>query len=232
MWNWKPAKAMLDRLWNRGQLVIAGRQGFQRLYDLPERVIPQERAGCARSRRARAARGARAQGGRTRAGPSPSPGSSSTGVSAEERNASAPSSMRSSATALLERVQVDDGGPPALVAPADPTSTPAAPSTAAFLSPFDNLLWDRPFARRMLGFDHLIEVYKPEHAAPVRLLRAPVALARPHRRPCRPEVRPQRRDALVSGVPLESAQASRAGRRDRPGAREAPPIVGAERVER
>ena len=29
------------------------------------------------------------------------------------------------------------------------------------LSPFDNLLWDRPFARRILGFDHLIEVYKP-----------------------------------------------------------------------
>jgi uncharacterized protein YcaQ len=30
------------------------------------------------------------------------------------------------------------------------------------LSPFDNLLWDRPFARRVLAFDHLIEVYKPE----------------------------------------------------------------------
>ena len=31
------------------------------------------------------------------------------------------------------------------------------------LSPFDNLLWDRPFARRIFGFDHLIEVYKKEH---------------------------------------------------------------------
>ena len=29
------------------------------------------------------------------------------------------------------------------------------------LSPFENLLWDRPFARRVFGFDHLIEVYKP-----------------------------------------------------------------------
>ena len=29
------------------------------------------------------------------------------------------------------------------------------------MTPFDNLLWDRPFARRILGFDHLIEVYKP-----------------------------------------------------------------------
>nr|MBA2460452.1 winged helix DNA-binding domain-containing protein [Actinomycetota bacterium] len=35
------------------------------------------------------------------------------------------------------------------------------PSAAVLLSPFDNLLWDRPFARRIFGFDHLIEVYKP-----------------------------------------------------------------------
>ena len=28
MWNWKPAKAMLDRLWNHGDLVIAGPAGI------------------------------------------------------------------------------------------------------------------------------------------------------------------------------------------------------------
>ncbi|MFN0153461.1 MAG: DNA glycosylase AlkZ-like family protein, partial [Gaiella sp.] len=37
------------------------------------------------------------------------------------------------------------------------------PTAAVLLSPFDNLLWDRPFARRVLGFDHLIEVYKKPH---------------------------------------------------------------------
>ena len=42
MWNWKPAKMMLEALWSSGQLAIAGRQGFQRLYDLSERVIPAE----------------------------------------------------------------------------------------------------------------------------------------------------------------------------------------------
>src|SRR5438270_1163251 len=40
MWNLKPAKLVLEALWNRGQLVIAGRQSLQRLYDLPERVLP------------------------------------------------------------------------------------------------------------------------------------------------------------------------------------------------
>ena len=43
MWNWKPAKMMLEALWNSGEVVIAGRvSGFQRLYDLAERVIPRE----------------------------------------------------------------------------------------------------------------------------------------------------------------------------------------------
>jgi uncharacterized protein YcaQ len=37
------------------------------------------------------------------------------------------------------------------------------PTAAVLLSPFDNLLWDRPFAERVIGFSHLIEVYKREH---------------------------------------------------------------------
>jgi uncharacterized protein YcaQ len=41
MWNWKPAKMVLEALWDRGQLVIAGRRSFQRLYDLADRVIPK-----------------------------------------------------------------------------------------------------------------------------------------------------------------------------------------------
>jgi uncharacterized protein YcaQ len=31
---------------------------------------------------------------------------------------------------------------------------------AAALSAFDNLLWDRPFVRRVFGFDHVMEIYK------------------------------------------------------------------------
>jgi uncharacterized protein YcaQ len=39
MWNWKPAKVVLEALHSAGRLAIAGRDGFQRLYDLPERVL-------------------------------------------------------------------------------------------------------------------------------------------------------------------------------------------------
>ena len=63
-----------------------------------------------------------------------------------------------------------------------------APRTAVLLSPFDNLLWDRPFARRILGFDHLIEVYKPAPQRHYGYYVLPVPARRPDRRPSRPEV--------------------------------------------
>ncbi len=50
-----------------------------------------------------------------------------------------------------------------MLVPAGADLEPPAPSGAVLLSPFDNLLWDRPFARRVLAFDHLIEVYKKAH---------------------------------------------------------------------
>ena len=39
-WGWKPQKAALDFLWRSGELAIAGRINFSKLYDLPERVLP------------------------------------------------------------------------------------------------------------------------------------------------------------------------------------------------
>jgi uncharacterized protein YcaQ len=65
------------------------------------------------------------------------------------------------ADGLVRRVQVDDGGPPVVI-PAGAELDGAVPG-AVLLCPFDNLMWDRPFLRRVFGFDHLIEVYKREH---------------------------------------------------------------------
>jgi uncharacterized protein len=39
-WDWKPAKYALEHLYAWGDLMIAGRRNFQRLYDLTERVLP------------------------------------------------------------------------------------------------------------------------------------------------------------------------------------------------
>jgi len=41
-WDWHPSKAALEYLWRTGALQIARREGFQKVYDLTERVIPAE----------------------------------------------------------------------------------------------------------------------------------------------------------------------------------------------
>src|SRR5690606_28460614 len=39
-WNWKDEKAALEGLWTKGDLMVAKRHNFQRVYDLRERVLP------------------------------------------------------------------------------------------------------------------------------------------------------------------------------------------------
>jgi uncharacterized protein len=39
-WDWKPEKRHLEVLFATGQLMVAGRQNFHRVYDLTERVLP------------------------------------------------------------------------------------------------------------------------------------------------------------------------------------------------
>ncbi len=39
-WDWKPAKQALEQLFMQGELMVTAREGFQKVYDLPERVLP------------------------------------------------------------------------------------------------------------------------------------------------------------------------------------------------
>jgi uncharacterized protein YcaQ len=43
-WGWKPQKAALEFLWHAGDLAVARRVNFHKIYDLPERVFPQAHA--------------------------------------------------------------------------------------------------------------------------------------------------------------------------------------------
>jgi uncharacterized protein YcaQ len=160
MWNWKPAKMVLEALWNAGEIVIAGRvSGFQRSYDLAERVIPPEVLNApvpddSTRLRELAVRAVRARGALTEAG-----------IVEHWRLRGGAARIRPHSDALvadgvLERLRVEDGQADVLVVAGADVDGPR-PTAATLLSPFDNLLWDRPFARRVLGFDHLIEVYKP-----------------------------------------------------------------------
>ncbi len=39
-WDWKPAKKALEQLYMEGDLMVSDREGFQKTYDLTERVLP------------------------------------------------------------------------------------------------------------------------------------------------------------------------------------------------
>jgi uncharacterized protein YcaQ len=39
-WDWKPAKKALEQLYMQGDLMVSDREGFQKTYDLSERVLP------------------------------------------------------------------------------------------------------------------------------------------------------------------------------------------------
>ena len=159
MWNWKPAKVVLEALHSAGRLVIAGRDGFQRLYDLPERVLPPEALnGTTPSNdefvRWATLRGVRARGALTEAA-----------VAEMWRLRGGAATVKPHADALIEegqieRLDVADGKAPILV-PAEEPAGRVPP--AVLLSPFDNLLWDRTYLERIFGFRHVIEVYKREH---------------------------------------------------------------------
>ena len=41
-WGWKPAKVALEMLFWQGELMITERRNFQRIYDLTERVLPED----------------------------------------------------------------------------------------------------------------------------------------------------------------------------------------------
>ena len=40
-WEWKPAKRVLEHLFLSGELMVTRREGFQKVFDLPENVIPE-----------------------------------------------------------------------------------------------------------------------------------------------------------------------------------------------
>ena len=187
MWNWKPAKAMLERLWNHGDLVIAGRQGFQRVYDLTERVIPRAQLEAPVPSERRGVADARRAGGARRAARSPSRASKEhwrlRGGVARIR----PAVDELVAEGRLRRLRVDDGGADVLVA-ADAELDRPPPRAAVLLSPVRQPALG-PAVRapdpRLRPPDRGLQAGA---AAAVRLLRAPVPARRPDRRPRRPEV--------------------------------------------
>jgi uncharacterized protein len=160
MWNWKPAKMVLEALWDHGRLAIAERRNFQRAYDLVERVIPRTWLdapvpGEDATLRTLSLLAVGARGALTEAA-----------IREHWRLKGGKARLHHHLLALvaegrLREIAVDDGGAPFYVLAETELDGPGTPPT--LVCPFDNLVWDRPLLERLFGFRHVIEVYKREH---------------------------------------------------------------------
>ncbi|HEV2915687.1 MAG TPA: crosslink repair DNA glycosylase YcaQ family protein [Pyrinomonadaceae bacterium] len=164
-WEWKPEKRALEMLFTAGELMIARRDNFQRLYDLRERVLPSwddsrlpsieeaNRRLALKAVRALGVARARWVGDYFRT----------------ERRETAALVRTLGQEGRLRRVRVEgwDDGDDAFVHPDNMGLVEAAssgkqrPELTTLLSPFDPLVWDRARAREVFGFDYKLECYTP-----------------------------------------------------------------------
>ncbi len=160
-WEWKPEKRTLEVLFTAGQLMIARRHNFQRIYDLAERVHPSWHDGqmpaLEEVRRSFVLQAVRALGlaraawipdyHRTRR-PHPDPA-----ALAEQ--------------GLLLRARVEGWHDPVYIHPEhamlarQAEQGRLAPRLTTLLSPFDPIVWDRRRALELFGFDYRLECYTP-----------------------------------------------------------------------
>ena len=156
-WGWSDTKAMLEWLFWAGHLTTATRRSsFERVYDLPERVIPPAilalpTPDAATARRALVERSARAMG-------------VATAVDLRDYFRLTPETTRAAITTLVEEsvltpVTVEGWDKPAWLH--RDARLPRRVKGAALLAPFDPLIWERARAERIFGFRYRIEIYVP-----------------------------------------------------------------------
>ncbi len=165
-WDWHPSKTALEYLWRAGALCVVGRDGFQKRYDLTERVI--DAALCDPSQAPDAAQSIDwcCNGALDRLGFA-TPGELAAfwaHISPAEAKAWV---QREQAVGRVEQVQIAgaDGtvhrsfARPGLAS--DPAIDMAPTARLRVLSPFDPALRDRKRAERLFGFRYRIEMFVP-----------------------------------------------------------------------
>ena len=154
-WDWSGQKIAIEFLLDTGEVVCTRRTGWRRVYDLAERALPTDVLAadtlddleCFRRLVARAG--------------------AAMGVATVADLADYPRIPRKQVEAVLPEtglvpVTVQGWGSPAW---ADPAALAAlgmrGRHRTTLLSPFDSLVWDRPRTKRVFGFTHALEAYKP-----------------------------------------------------------------------
>jgi hypothetical protein len=158
MWNWSEEKTALEYLFFAGRVCAARRVNFERLYDLPERVLPRP----------------------VLEAPTPSQeeaqrqliliAAKRLGVATEADLGDYFRLPRTESKARVAEL-AEDGGlvparvegwrQPAYLSTERPGGLRRAASSRALLTPFDSLVWARERTERLFGFRYRIEIYVP-----------------------------------------------------------------------
>jgi uncharacterized protein YcaQ len=157
-WNWSETKRALEYLFLAGELAVAGRTTqFERLYDLPERVVPRRQLDAPTPTRAEFAVELVRRAG------------ASQGV-ATERSLRDYYRMRSTDVRPAIATLVETGELlPVRVEGWDRQAylhrdarLPRRVHARALLSPFDPVVWERERTEHLFGFRYRIEIYVPQ----------------------------------------------------------------------
>jgi uncharacterized protein len=159
-WDWKPAKKALEQMYMEGDLMVSDREGFQKTYDLTERVLPshvdtrlpsiEEFAAHILAQQLRC-HGVVSLKGLTYQRRSP-----------ELRQAMKSLVNEQLAQGSLEQVQVSKGDLFLVETGALDRPLPDLNNRMVILSPFDNSVIQRDRLKALFQFDYQIECYLPE----------------------------------------------------------------------
>ncbi|MGV8921536.1 MAG: winged helix-turn-helix domain-containing protein [Pseudomonas sp.] len=156
-WDWSAEKHALEWLFAAGEVTVAGRRGFERLYDLPERVLPLAILDHPELSEGDAQRGLLLHAARA------------LGVGTEKDLRDyfrlTPTESREGLAQLFEDgalqvVQVQGWRQPAYCLPE--VKLPRKVVASALLSPFDSLIWERSRTERLFDFRYRLEIYTPQ----------------------------------------------------------------------
>jgi uncharacterized protein YcaQ len=157
-WDWSAEKLALEWLFAAGEVTVSGRRGFERLYDLPERVLPPSIIHHPEIDEANAQRGLLLRA------------ITALGVGTEKdirdyfRQDPAPAKTGLAELledGAIERIQVQGWKQPTYALPG--LRVPRKITASALLSPFDSLIWERSRTERLFDFHYRLEIYTPAH---------------------------------------------------------------------
>ena len=157
MWGWSKGKVALEALFMGGRVTTAHRPNFTRMYDLSERVIPDEHFAAEGLEREEAQSILLLQAAR-------SMGVATAADLADYHRIRMPEARplieRLAAAGDLVEVEIEGWARAAYLHPE--ARLPRKVEGRALLSPFDNLVWYRDRVERLWDFHYRIEIYVPE----------------------------------------------------------------------